>query len=684
MLDQRKELLVPTPRLRSGLFNRLNPGEKSKAELKTLASNKGIDRSSVPVSLEDPVRIDVVVLGSVAVDRLGHRIGTGEGFADLEFALAASFSGAGGAVTEDNLVVTTVHDCQVFDSLPEQMFQDHDVPVDVIVTPFNIIRVETKIKKPTTVIWDKLSEEKLKQIPLLNQLQLQQKSQPREELKTVSRRKSKKANGIGFHFSEIPKDLRISELKEVLRSSGAKMTFVTWKAYKQSALVFFEGNKDEIFSKIKNIEISGQKLEVTEVTREKNVDLKEKEKKFTREKNKKPKEDDYGIFFGKIPRSCKKSEFRKLLAEREIYPDHLNWNGRNGYASAFWNQQQEDDFISRLEGIIVQDHIILVEPFKRTTPCSKGEILWKTEVEIKLSPPSTEFYLPVETETVTQNTSQKINRTEIEKVDADRSLGEFMMAAEIIESNEMLVSDIIERQNLDYLEKEKAVHNEDDLVDEPCTHICKSNHSETIPSFCDIIRDVKVPISPKNYEPSSSSLYKVQESNAQADTTPSSFAKVVNEVKRNSSKRHPHETKNVVLDGVTKVGFTKKTDISEDKSMYRYLSIDTEEDREKYSKSSSPAKHSSEGKKKDSSHKNGAKHKQKNVVISRDSSSKRGSSSDNKSQLSGVSAGESKSKVKSGADSNCKTSHNSSHTVFKLKESPSKSEMSKQKDCILS
>ena len=683
MLDQRKELLVPSPRLRSGLFNRLlNPGKRSSAELKTLASKKGIDSSSVSVSLGDPVRIDLVVLGSVAVDRLGHRIGTGEGFTDLEFALAASFSGAGGAVTEDTLVVTTVHDCQVFDSLPEQLFQDHDVPVDVIVTPLNIIRVETKIKKPTTLIWDKLSEEKLKQIPL----QLQQISHPREELKTVSRRKSKKANGIGFHFSEIPKDLRISELKEVLRSSGAKMTFVTWKAYKQSALVFFEGNKDEIFSKIKDIEISGQKLEVTEalVTREKNVVLKEKEKKFTREKNKKPKEDDYGIFFGKIPRSCKKSEFRKLLADREIYPDHLNWNGRNGYASAFWNQQQEDDFISRLEGIIVQDHIILVEPFKRTTPCSRGEILWKTEVEIKLSPPSTEFYLPVETETVTQITSQKINRTEKEKVDADRSLGEFMMAAEMIESNEMSVSDIIERQNLDYLKKEKAVHIEDNLVDEPCTHICKSNHSETIPSFCDIIRDVKVPISPKNYEPSSSSLYKVQESNAQADITPSNFAKVVNEVKRNSSKRHPHETKNVVLDGVTKVGFTKKTHISEDKSMSRYLSIDTEEDREKYSKSSSPAKHSSEGNKKDTSHKNGAKHKQKKVVMSRDSSSKRGSSSDNKSQLSGLSAGESKSKVKSGADNKCKTSQNSSHTVSKLKESPSKSEMSKQKDCILS
>lgn len=555
----------------------------------------------------------------------------------------------------------------------------------MIVTPLNIIRVETKIKKPTTLIWDKLAEEKLKQFPLLNQLQLQQISHPREKPKMVSRRKSKKTNGIGFHFSGIPKDLRISEFKEVLRSSGTKITFVTWKAYKQSALVFFEGNKDEIFSKIENIEISGQKLEVTEalVTGEKNLDLKEEDKNFIREKKKMPKE--YGIFFGKIPRSCKKSEFRKLLAEREIYPDHLNWNGRNGYASAFWNQQQEDDFISRLEGIIVQDHDILVQPYKRTTPCSRGEILWKTEVEIKLSPPFTEFYLPVEIQTVTQNTSQKIDRTEKEKVDADRSLAELRMTADINESKEMSVSDKKERQNLDYLEKEKSVHIKDDLVDnEPFADICKSKHFETIPSFCDIIRDVKVPLSPENHEPFSSSLYKVQESIAQPEITPSNFGKVVNEIKRNSSKRHPHETKNVVLDGVTKVGFTKKTHISEDKSMYRYLSIDTEEDREKYSKRSSPAKHSSNANKKDTSHKNSAKQKPKKVVISRDSSSKRGSSSDNKSQLSGGSAGESKSKIKSGADNKCKTSHNSSHTVSKLKESPSKSETSKKKDCILS
>ena len=685
MLDQRKELLVPTPRLRSGLFNRLlNTGEMTKTDLRTMASRKGIDSLSVPVSLEDPVRIDLLVLGSVAVDRLGHRIGKGEGFADLEFALGASYSGVGGAVTEDTVVVTTVHDCQVFASLPEHLFQDHDVPVDVIVTPSNIIRLETKLKKPTAIIWDKLSEEKLKQIPLLNQLQSQLTLHPCVEPKTVSRRKSKKTHGIGFHFSKIPKEVRIAEFKEVLRSSGAKMTFVTWKAYNQSALAFFEGNKDEIFSKIQNIEISGQQLEVSEalVTEGKqNADLKEG-KKDIREKNKKSKEDQYGIFFGKIPRSCKKSEFRKLLAEREIFPDHLNWNGRNGYASAFWNHQEEHNFISRLESIIIQDQNIVVEPFKRAkedNPYNRGETLWKTEVEIKLSQPTTEFQIPVEmhTNTATENTSQKIDPEENEKLNGPSD--EFIMAAN---KNEISVSDTTEIQG-DILENEELIviktgGNEEKAaieIVEPFPDSCKTKHFETIPSFCDIIRDVKVPLD--NHEPSSS--YKVQELIAQPEVPPSNFVKVVNEVKRNSSKRSTIETNRDGLEGALQLIDKKKIPLSEDKTTYRYLSIDTEEDREKYPNRSSPAKHSGDSSKKDTSHKTGAKQKQKKVVMTRDSSSKRGRSSDNKSQLSGGSTGEAKSKIKSGADMKCKSSQNPSHSDSKPKESPSK-----DKECLLS
>ena len=73
----------------SGLFNHMeNPGgNTSKEYLRTLASRQGIDNHSRPLSMESKLHVDIVVIGAVAVDRLGHRIGKGEGFADLEYAM---------------------------------------------------------------------------------------------------------------------------------------------------------------------------------------------------------------------------------------------------------------------------------------------------------------------------------------------------------------------------------------------------------------------------------------------------------------------------------------------------------------------------------------------------------------------------------------------------------------------
>merc|ERR1719411_1377648 len=99
-----------------------------KDAIRKLASREGIDHQSKPVPMAS--RIKLVLVGSVAVDKLGHRIGKGEGFADLEFAMAASHHGA---VTNETLVVTTVHDVQVFDEIPESLFEAHDLSVDIIV-----------------------------------------------------------------------------------------------------------------------------------------------------------------------------------------------------------------------------------------------------------------------------------------------------------------------------------------------------------------------------------------------------------------------------------------------------------------------------------------------------------------------------------------------------------------------
>ena len=81
VLEAGKTLMVPTPRLSQGLFNRLEPDpeDSSKDRLRQLASRHGIDNLSKPIPMASRIKLDMVVIGSVAVDRLGHRIGKGEG-----------------------------------------------------------------------------------------------------------------------------------------------------------------------------------------------------------------------------------------------------------------------------------------------------------------------------------------------------------------------------------------------------------------------------------------------------------------------------------------------------------------------------------------------------------------------------------------------------------------------------
>ncbi|MEU0453553.1 5-formyltetrahydrofolate cyclo-ligase [Streptomyces sp. NPDC006129] len=79
--------------------------------------------------------MDVVVLGSVAVNRDGARIGKGAVYSDLEFVLLTE----AGLVGADTLVVTTVHSLQVIDT-PVPV-TDHDVNVDLVITPEKVILI---------------------------------------------------------------------------------------------------------------------------------------------------------------------------------------------------------------------------------------------------------------------------------------------------------------------------------------------------------------------------------------------------------------------------------------------------------------------------------------------------------------------------------------------------------------
>ncbi|NXS21329.1 MTHSD protein, partial [Mystacornis crossleyi] len=152
-LQARKTLLVPTPRLRTGLFNRIVPPPGATKEvLRKCATSQGVKEFSVPVGLDGKAQVDLVVVGSVAVSEKGWRIGKGEGYADMEYAMMVSM----GAVQEDTPVVTIVHDCQVLD-IAEELLDDHDLTVDYILTPTRTIQTNCKRPKPQGIMWHKAS-----------------------------------------------------------------------------------------------------------------------------------------------------------------------------------------------------------------------------------------------------------------------------------------------------------------------------------------------------------------------------------------------------------------------------------------------------------------------------------------------------------------------------------------------
>jgi 5-formyltetrahydrofolate cyclo-ligase len=153
-------VLVPTPRLRAG-FKMLDPANIPPERLKDAASLSGSARFAVDVALEDLPQLDAIVCGSVAVTRGGRRCGKGEGYSDLEFAILRELG------HPPVPVATTVHAAQLVDGFPSAA---NDLPLSVIATPDEIIRIEDPPPAPAGIDWQALSDKDLRAMPVLTKL----------------------------------------------------------------------------------------------------------------------------------------------------------------------------------------------------------------------------------------------------------------------------------------------------------------------------------------------------------------------------------------------------------------------------------------------------------------------------------------------------------------------------------
>ena len=159
-LERGITVITPTPRLK-GAFRRLDPAKIPREYFAEAATLKRGGKWGEDLALEELPKIDLVVMGSVAVTRDGRRVGKGHGYADLEYGILRELG------NPPVPVVTTVHPLQLLGGFPTEV---HDLPVSLIATPDEVIEVKHPPAPPEGIDWSLLPEQALEEMPVLAEL----------------------------------------------------------------------------------------------------------------------------------------------------------------------------------------------------------------------------------------------------------------------------------------------------------------------------------------------------------------------------------------------------------------------------------------------------------------------------------------------------------------------------------
>ncbi len=161
-LHEGKTVYVAVPRLaEEECFLELDPARIDPEDYDAAPALSNVDEHADRVGPEAVGEVDIVVSGSVAVTEDGARVGKGEGYSDLEFAVLRKL----GLVDGDTTVATTVHELQVVDD--DVRVAAHDVPMDHVVTPERTVRTDSPHAKPAGIDWSLLDDERVAEIPVL-------------------------------------------------------------------------------------------------------------------------------------------------------------------------------------------------------------------------------------------------------------------------------------------------------------------------------------------------------------------------------------------------------------------------------------------------------------------------------------------------------------------------------------
>ncbi len=162
-LEAGKIVYMAVPRLhRDKPFIELDPN-KLNCSAYVASSIKGAAEHGRLVSLDEIRKIDLIVCGSVAVNRTGARVGKGGGYSDLEFALLTE----GKKIGPRTPIVTSVHPLQILNE--DILMTDHDISLTAIITPEEVIEVQSSFSRPEGIYWKLLPQEKIDAIPVLRE-----------------------------------------------------------------------------------------------------------------------------------------------------------------------------------------------------------------------------------------------------------------------------------------------------------------------------------------------------------------------------------------------------------------------------------------------------------------------------------------------------------------------------------
>ncbi|KAK8748180.1 hypothetical protein OTU49_016350, partial [Cherax quadricarinatus] len=256
----------------------------------------------------------------------------------------------------------------VFDELPSRLFGPHDVPIDFIVTPSEVIQVNHNQPKPEGIYWHLLTPEKFRQVPILRVLRDQEREAGKDvtladgaDLPSVE---ELRASGRGRGGARGVRGARVGGRgRGISRARGRYISESEDKGQKNIQVTINVSKKNRIVRRTVEATNEHDRLGSADLDDEGQEQMGGGKSQHPR----KPRLPvTFAVFLGKVPPACRVRELKDALQSRNVRPIDITWRGRNGFAFLRFTGPIEDcdDVLSKLEGLSLLDQPVIVERAK--------------------------------------------------------------------------------------------------------------------------------------------------------------------------------------------------------------------------------------------------------------------------------------------------------------------------------